>query len=243
MSPDSSAESGAVIAEIAHIVADSREGPRGKAPLNGDERNAHENLIVLCPEHHKVIDSQPKTFSIEVLRQMKLDHLAVVSRKLRAELPALERPLVSEKIQSSVLTVSHLPQAVYEAKCAFGPGQEDEVRTRISAPQDREVLFPFVLADGNVYCFQNLQIEDNSFAKVIDSRTVQLKPAKKLWEGDDGKRLYVRLLNRSLFKYAGHRGVRFDTAHRRFFFIPEEKGQVRSVGYKSLTGRSVQRNC
>jgi len=78
-----------------------------------------------------------------------------------------------------VLAVTHLPQAVFEAKCAFGPGQQEEVRTRLETPKDREVLFPCVLAEGKVHCFQNLRAKDNAFAKVIDARTVEAKRREK----------------------------------------------------------------
>jgi len=241
ISPDSPFEDGALIAELAHIVADSRDGPRGKTPLSDEERNQHDNLIVLCPNHHTIVDSQPNTFSIEVLRQMKRDHLATIRSKLQPDITVTQRLLIAEKIQSSALSVTHLPSAIYEAKCSFGPGQEEEVRTRISPPQDHEVLLPYVLASGKLFCFQNLQAQNNPFSKVIDSATALPRPATALWSDDDGKRLYVRLLNRSLYKYAGHRGVRFDPLHRRFFFVPLEKSKPRSVRYKSLTGRNVQR--
>jgi hypothetical protein len=181
-------ESGAIIAELAHIVADSREGPRGKVSLSEEERNRHDNLIVLCPEHHKVVDSQPNTFSIQVLRQMKLDHLRQIQCKLHVEISSAPQPtLITEQIQSTVLRVSHLPQAIYEAKCSFGPGEEEQVRERVSAPKDHEVLLPFVLTGGNLYCFQNLQQKGNPFSSTIDARTARALEAKKMW-GDDKRR-------------------------------------------------------
>lgn len=84
VTPDSDFEKGAIIAEMAHIVADSREGPRGNVPMSEAQRGSHENQIVLCPGHHKIVDSQPQTYSVQVLRQMKADHLAAIRRKLGA---------------------------------------------------------------------------------------------------------------------------------------------------------------
>src|SRR6266480_3505134 len=121
------------------------------------------------------------------------------------------------------------------------PRQEEEVRTRLETPKDREVLFPCVLAEGKVHCFQNLRAKDNAFAKVIDARTVEAKAARKTWKTTMMPRLYVRLLNRSLYKDLGHRGIRYDVVNKRFFFIAEKKGESRSVEYKSLTGRNVER--
>jgi hypothetical protein len=127
VSPDSSLESGAVIAELAHIVADSREGPRGGSSLTEAERNRHDNLIVLCPEHHKVIDSQPNTFSIQVLRQMKLDHLAQIQSRLHPETSAVATPkLITEQIQSTLLRVSHLGLELVIADPHLGEFAADE---------------------------------------------------------------------------------------------------------------------
>jgi hypothetical protein len=243
VSPDSPEESGAIIAELAHIVADSREGPRGNVPLSEEERNKHDNLIVLCPEHHKVVDSQPNTFSIQVLRQMKSDHVAEVEKRLGSQTTLSVTPtLFTESIQSTVVRVSHLPRAVYEAKCSFDTGEEEQVRERICAPKDHEVLLPFVLAQGKLFCFQNLQRLGNPFSSTIDSHSARPLDATEMWKDDDQKRLYVRLLNRSLYKYTGHRGVRFDNDHKRFYFIPDKVGESRRVRYKSLTGRNVERN-
>jgi hypothetical protein len=242
VTPDTVVEKGAILAEMAHIVADSREGPRGNLPMTQEQRGSHENQIVLCPEHHKTVDSQPQTYSVHVLRQMKADHLAAIQTKLHPEILDEKPALVEETIQSSALGVSHLPQAVYEAKCAFGPGEEEEVRSRIAAPQDHEVLLPFVLGSGKLYCFQNLSRRANPFSAVIDSRSARPLVTTQMWSDDNDRRLYVRLLNRALYKYTGHRGVRFDGEHGRFFFIPDEAGKPRTVKYKSLGGRNVERN-
>src|SRR2546427_146067 len=62
--PDTSDDSARVVGEIAHIVADSRQGPRGCWQLSTEDLNRYPNLILLCPTHHRVVDSQPKTYSV-----------------------------------------------------------------------------------------------------------------------------------------------------------------------------------
>ncbi|WP_063002578.1 hypothetical protein [Nocardia mikamii] len=42
------------LGEIAHIVADSPNGPRGDSPLTAAARNDYQNLILLCNQHHRV---------------------------------------------------------------------------------------------------------------------------------------------------------------------------------------------
>ena len=64
----------AVIAQICHIYAVSTDGPRGKAGLTDEELNSPENLILLCPNHHTVVDKQFETYPAEKLKQWKQNH-------------------------------------------------------------------------------------------------------------------------------------------------------------------------
>lgn len=63
-----------LIGEMAHIVAESTDGPRGISPLNKRQRNSYENLILFCPTHHKVVDKDPATWTVEKLHKMKRQH-------------------------------------------------------------------------------------------------------------------------------------------------------------------------
>ena len=39
-----------------------------------EKRDDYDNLMLLCQEHHRLIDQQPHRFTVERLRQMKADH-------------------------------------------------------------------------------------------------------------------------------------------------------------------------
>ena len=72
--PATDSSDAAVIAQICHIYAVSTDGPRGKAGLTDKELNSPENLILLCPNHHTVVDKQFETYPAEMLKQWKQDH-------------------------------------------------------------------------------------------------------------------------------------------------------------------------
>ena len=89
--------------EVAHIVASSDDGPRGDHWVAPDDRDLFENLILLCPEHHKLVDDRNRwrQYPKEMLRQWKnnreegaQDSLA----GLREISPAQLRELVSEAV-------------------------------------------------------------------------------------------------------------------------------------------------
>jgi hypothetical protein len=72
-----------VVAEEAHIVAQSPQGPRGDANYP-DDVDHHENLILLCRIHHKMIDDQVNEWTVDKLRETKSAHETWVAERLRA---------------------------------------------------------------------------------------------------------------------------------------------------------------
>ena len=74
-----------LIGENCHIVAEKDDGPRGDPNFLEAQRNSYSNLILLCRNHHKVIDDPEngsRSFSVEKLREMKLAHEAWVREQL-----------------------------------------------------------------------------------------------------------------------------------------------------------------
>ncbi len=75
------AESGAtsgnsLIGENCHIIGEknSKNSPRGISSLDLKDRHRYPNLILLCRNHHKIIDDDEKNWPVELLHQIKSDH-------------------------------------------------------------------------------------------------------------------------------------------------------------------------
>jgi hypothetical protein len=51
-----------VTAEICHIKAQSAGGPRYDPDQTDKERHGFDNLLLLCGDHHKVVDADPATY-------------------------------------------------------------------------------------------------------------------------------------------------------------------------------------
>lgn len=62
--------------QICHIYAASDDGPRGKSGLTDEERNAPENLILMCGYHHPLVDRQWETYPADLLKTWKKTHEA-----------------------------------------------------------------------------------------------------------------------------------------------------------------------
>ncbi len=81
---DSAELPGLILGEEAHIVARSEQGPRG---LEGDrsDLDGYDNIILLCADDHKRVDSQPSVYSVEALLRMKSDHEAWAEKRFAGQ--------------------------------------------------------------------------------------------------------------------------------------------------------------
>lgn len=58
------------MSEAAHVIAQSKKGPRGEEGYAGNIDD-YDNLILLCPTHHKAVDDNPGSFPSNWLRSKK----------------------------------------------------------------------------------------------------------------------------------------------------------------------------
>jgi len=62
------------LAEAAHIVGLSKDGPRGEECLSTQLAKDISNLMLLCHECHETVDADGREFPVLLLRKMKVDH-------------------------------------------------------------------------------------------------------------------------------------------------------------------------
>jgi hypothetical protein len=75
-----------IVGDEAHIVARSESFTRGDYDaLSPEERDGYSNLILLCKTHHKQVDDQPATYTVEKLREIKAQHETIVKQQWTPE--------------------------------------------------------------------------------------------------------------------------------------------------------------
>jgi hypothetical protein len=62
------------IGEQAHIVGKEEGSARSGSILSVNERDSYHNLILLCPNHHTLVDKNPDDYPIEKLHMFKSQH-------------------------------------------------------------------------------------------------------------------------------------------------------------------------
>jgi len=119
-----------VVGEMAHVIAKSVGGPRGKF-AKGDDTYA--NLILLCPTHHTLVDKSPEgKFTVEMLLQWKADHEKAVSQSLTS-------PVFPGRQQ---LNDFIRPKLIENHACWSTYGPESEIAKR-NANSSAGVFWPF----------------------------------------------------------------------------------------------------
>ena len=72
-------DSTAHIAEIAHIFAANDTGPRARSSLSQEERRNYQNLILLCPTCHTIVDKRPNEHPADLMKKWKHDHVTRIA--------------------------------------------------------------------------------------------------------------------------------------------------------------------
>lgn len=59
---------------MAHIIGRKEDGPRGDEDLPVSQRDEFENIILLCPTCHTLIDKNPELYPVAVIKEWKRNH-------------------------------------------------------------------------------------------------------------------------------------------------------------------------
>lgn len=232
-----------IVGEIAHMVAQSNGGPRAHASVPGGNLDGYDNLILLCHEHHELIDQELNTYPVEKLLQFKTDHEQWVrlqlSKQQESEGLAPANPPVTEQVYSNVLPVTQLPHYIYSGLTTVS---ESEIKELISWPADNRILTPYFVEGGNLYAFNDLKDFESPFAKIVDPLSAKHHTLNEWADNPDQMRWYVQLLNRALNKITGRLDLKLDKDHHRYFFEPEEPGKEKRVSYQSVGGIRPERS-
>jgi tetratricopeptide (TPR) repeat protein len=105
------------IGRKAHIEAESKAGPRYNDKQTPKQRNSFENLMLMCPTHHTIIDNDPKTYTVEALKEMKRKHEEKYHKKIRN----------LARMRDAFLLDTIIPNAFRGEKTIF-IGRENEIK-------------------------------------------------------------------------------------------------------------------
>jgi len=93
-----------IISKICHIAAASKEGPRFDVNMTDDERRGFDNLILLCDEHHVMIDNKENEskYPTPLLKKWKNDHEKHILELISSKNLLSKHPLALNKLINAI---------------------------------------------------------------------------------------------------------------------------------------------
>lgn len=89
-------ERDSVIGEMSHINARNPGGSRYDAEMDEDEKESYSNRVLLCRNHHKLVDDSPDEFPPKLLQKWKQEH-----EKRSPDAPKLSPRLLNKLTQEA----------------------------------------------------------------------------------------------------------------------------------------------
>lgn len=117
-----------IISKICHIEAASKNGPRWNAKMTDDERRDFSNLILLCDEHHVIIDNKDNEskFPVSLLKKWKTEHQSKILKLISG------RNVLTDNPSALNIMVGYVGSRIFEniiiAEPSNAPNIEDKIQ-------------------------------------------------------------------------------------------------------------------
>jgi len=151
------------------------------------------------------------------------------------------RQRLTDRIYASAMPITNVPTGVFSATTTYRKQTIKDLLAALKRPLNRHDILAFELRDDRLYAFHDLSAKDGPFSAVCDPQSVERLQADEMWENTDKSHLYVTLLNRTLTRFLGSRGVRYQGRHHRYYFLCDKETVQRTFKYDSLAGRRENR--
>lgn len=138
-----------VLGEMAHIKGNKSGSNRYDFNQSEKDRDAYNNLILLCPTHHSLIDKKEneKKFTVEVLLEMKLKHEQFVKQRFKdfiiSDLSELKQKINEHLMDNYQVWYNYGP---ISEKAKKSPNSKEiyemwvQARAEVIVPNNREVI-------------------------------------------------------------------------------------------------------
>lgn len=138
------------------------------------------------------------------------------------KLPSEGMPDVQdEQILSNIFPTTKIPEKIYYAKtdCRITGEVYEQLKPYFESEEhDSRDVASFILKNGNLYTFSDLERQDNPLCKVIKAGNVYSILTKTWFNEEDKERWLIELLNGTINRYCVSKALFFDKEYNRYFF-------------------------
>jgi hypothetical protein len=128
-----------LIGEVCHIRAASDGGPRADSSQSSEQRHGYENLILLCANHHKVVDDDTEAYTVDRLVKMKKDHEARWAADPNEDVEHGAQVLIGQIINARIVNQTFNLQAAAERALDNLLQRREEARRALAPELQRTI--------------------------------------------------------------------------------------------------------
>jgi hypothetical protein len=179
-----------IISKICHIEAAEAGGARYNSDMTDDQRRDYDNLILLCDEHHSIIDNKENegVYTVEILKRWKIDR---------------EQESIQKKLGENPSLLGEMVNAISEInfdKDVFLPAKPTKFKPQDKIDYNNVVRFKPVINAYKVYCgkidkiYQEIDKQGSNKKKRLlrNIELIYLKIKGKYTVGDDTDIIKIR---------------------------------------------------
>jgi hypothetical protein len=197
------------VAEAAHIYGEKKGSARYIEDMTEMERNSRENLIYLCPNHHREIDKleNESKYSPEFLIKIKKDHESKISKFAEA----ISEP-ISQEIYNMAKAMVNLSDSIEDESLDFNVIEtQKKVKLNNLSINTYKLIKNISLATSKDVseALRNMTKENPSFSRKLKA-TFSKKYYEYVCEGLEGDELFDRMLDYS--ENAGQAKTKYEEA-------------------------------
>lgn len=197
-----------IISKICHIAAASKEGPRFDVNMTDDEKRGFDNLILLCDEHHVMIDNKENEseYPTPLLKKWKNDHEKQILELISSKNLLSKHPLALNKVINAIGSKMDLVVDITETenapntetKILFNNVKRYESVIREFAPYQVKLnkIYEIIEKDGSTKkelvllnikrIYLSIKSEYNNIEEIRNNADIILdKVIEKIWDNID----------------------------------------------------------
>lgn len=181
------------VAELAHIYGEKPGAARYNPNMTEEERNSADNLIYLCPNHHREIDKSENIgkYPPELLQEMKKKQEEAIKLYTEAlAIPKCEELYDMARALANIEDVNLLEQVEFDAIEIDKKLKINNLTSKIK----RIVKFSMTMFNDVSYILEELSKENETFSKKLRSRLIS-KYHELVCKGLSGDDLFIEILN------------------------------------------------
>jgi hypothetical protein len=151
-----------IIGEECHIISEQANGPRHQK-INNFDYDDSSNLLLLCCNHHRTVDERVNQYSVDILKNIKLEHEKYIASKSNStnkiDLPKIE---TQEKQSLADFVISKHDKEINLSKCEQIMWSKEGLKIALAEAQEiKKLLYKEVTELKSKASSFNIHITEN----------------------------------------------------------------------------------